>query len=65
VTFITQGPIALADTAYTGEWFATETKMTNHEMFNPAAKDGAALWVALRLIPATLALALVFQAVVG
>jgi hypothetical protein len=35
---------------------------TPADLFNPAAKDGALLWVGLRLIPVTLALSWVFHA---
>lgn len=65
VTPITQVPAGVADTLLNGERFARETKMTNHEMFNPAARDGKALFVGLRMIPVALILALVFQAVAG
>lgn len=46
----------------------TETHMTRitistpADLFNPAARDGATLWVALRLIPVALILAAVLGA---
>jgi hypothetical protein len=61
VTWVTEVFSATADTTFNAERFRRENEMTKHEMFNPQASDGALTWVALRLIPVTLALALVFE----
>jgi len=62
VTAITQVRAQIADTLYnTGPMSdPRETKMTNHEMFNPAAQDGVLVWVGLRMVPVSLVLAAVF-----
>lgn len=56
---------ALAATApYSQEIPMSPLKInTPADLFNPAARDGAAVWVALRLIPVTLILAAVFTLV--
>lgn len=35
------------------------------EIFNPSARDGALVWVALRMVPVALTLAAVFSAVLA
>jgi hypothetical protein len=49
-------------TAHTGLVFGNMNPAPA-DMFNPAARDGALTWVALRMIPVTLVLGFVFQAV--
>lgn len=59
ITSFSQGT---ADTISNAARCRTETKMENLEMFNPRAKDGALLWVALRMIPVSMILAGLFAA---
>lgn len=59
LTSFSQGP---ADTISNAERFRQETQMENLELFNPRAKDGALLWVALRMIPVSMILAGIFAA---